>query len=153
MIQTYPDLRVILMSATIDTSLFSRYFGDCPIIEVEGKAYPVQEYFLEDAIEIVHFIPPPNDRKKKKGSGLEGEEEEEEENLNLVCDTSVYSLPTQHAMAQMSEKEFSFELIESLLTYFQSLNSPGAVLIFLPGWNSIFALHRHLSAHRVFGTT
>ena len=42
MIQTYPDLRVILMSATIDTSLFSRYFGDCPIIEVEGKAYPVQ---------------------------------------------------------------------------------------------------------------
>jgi ATP-dependent RNA helicase A len=152
MIQTYPDLRVILMSATIDTSLFSRYFGDCPIIEVEGKAYPVQEYFLEDAIEIVHFIPPPNDRKKKKGSGLEGEEEEEEENLNLVCDTSVYSLPTQHAMAQMSEKEFSFELIESLLTYFQSLNSPGAVLIFLPGWNSIFALHRHLSAHRVFGS-
>ena len=42
MIQTYPDLRVVLMSATIDTSLFSRYYGDCPIIEVEGKAYPVQ---------------------------------------------------------------------------------------------------------------
>ena len=42
MVQTYPDLRVVLMSATIDTSLFSRYFADCPIIEVEGKAYPVQ---------------------------------------------------------------------------------------------------------------
>lgn len=42
MIQMYPDLRVVLMSATIDTSLFSRYFGNCPIIEVEGKAYPVQ---------------------------------------------------------------------------------------------------------------
>ena len=42
MVQTYPDLRVVLMSATIDTSLFSRYFTDCPIIEVEGKAYSVQ---------------------------------------------------------------------------------------------------------------
>ena len=42
MIRVYPDLRVILMSATIDTSLFSRYYGNCPIIEVEGKTYPVQ---------------------------------------------------------------------------------------------------------------
>ena len=33
---------------------------------------------MEDAIEIVHFIPPPNDRKKKKGSGAEIEDEEEE---------------------------------------------------------------------------
>ena len=29
-----------------------------------------------------------------------------------MCDTSVYSLQTQHAMAQLSEKDFSFELIE-----------------------------------------
>ena len=39
MVRAYPDLRVILMSATIDTSLFSRYYGDCPIIEVEGKTH------------------------------------------------------------------------------------------------------------------
>ena len=42
MIRAYPDLRVVLMSATIDTSLFSRYYGNCPIIEVEGKMCPVQ---------------------------------------------------------------------------------------------------------------
>jgi ATP-dependent RNA helicase A len=154
MIRVYPDLRVILMSATIDTSLFSRYYGDCPVIEVEGKTYPIQEYFLEDAIQMVNFTPPPIDRKKKKssGGGGEAEEEEEEENLNLVCDTSVYSHHTQHAMAQLNEGDISFELIEALLLYFQSLQTPGAVLIFLPGWNTIFALHRHLTAHRVFGS-
>jgi hypothetical protein len=54
-------------------------------------------------------------------------------------------------MAQLSEKEIPFELIEALLNYFRSLNTPGAVLIFLPGWNSIFALLRHLSGHNVFG--
>ena len=56
-----------------------------------------------------------------------------QENLNLVCDTGVYSLQTQHAMAQLSEKEFSFELIEvrmcsaiflSLHAYTPSLLSP-----------------------------
>jgi len=52
MIYHYPDLRVVLMSATIDTSLFSNYFGNCPIIEVPGRAFPVQEYFLEDCIEM-----------------------------------------------------------------------------------------------------
>ena len=74
-----------------------------------------------------------------------------QEALNRTCDTSVYSLSTQHAMAQLSEKEIPFELIEALLNYFRSLNTPGAVLIFLPGWNSIFSLLRHLSGNNVFG--
>lgn len=30
------------MSATIDTTLFTNYFGGCPIIEMEGRTYPVQ---------------------------------------------------------------------------------------------------------------
>lgn len=42
MVHTYPDLRVILMSATIDTTLFTEYFNKCPIIEIPGRAYPVQ---------------------------------------------------------------------------------------------------------------
>lgn len=42
MVNTYPQLRVVLMSATIDTSLFSEYFGDCKIVEVYGRTHPVQ---------------------------------------------------------------------------------------------------------------
>jgi len=37
-----------------------------------------------------------------------------------------------------------FELIESLLKYIMSLNQPGAVLIFLPGWNLIVSLLKYL---------
>ena len=66
MIHTYPDLRVVLMSATIDTTLFSRYFNDCPIVEVPGRAFPVQEYYLEDCIQLTQFMPPPDSRKKNK---------------------------------------------------------------------------------------
>jgi ATP-dependent helicase HrpA len=37
-----PDLKVIITSATIDTQRFSQHFGDAPVIEVSGRAYPVE---------------------------------------------------------------------------------------------------------------
>jgi hypothetical protein len=46
MVHTYPEMRIILMSATIDTTLFSSYFGNCPIVEVEGSAFPVQVWIM-----------------------------------------------------------------------------------------------------------
>jgi len=36
-----PDLKVIVTSATIDTAAFSRHFGQCPVLSVEGRGYPV----------------------------------------------------------------------------------------------------------------
>lgn len=42
MIQKFPQLRVILMSATGNLKLFSEYFNNCPIIDVEGRCYPVK---------------------------------------------------------------------------------------------------------------
>ena len=42
MVQTFPDMRVVLMSATVDTSMFAEYFGNCQIVEVFGRQHPVQ---------------------------------------------------------------------------------------------------------------
>ncbi|MEY4385745.1 MAG: ATP-dependent helicase HrpB [Verrucomicrobiota bacterium] len=36
------DLKLIVTSATIDTQLFSRHFGNAPIIEVSGRLFPVE---------------------------------------------------------------------------------------------------------------
>ena len=46
MIEAYPNLRVILMSATIDTQMFTEYFGNCPIVEIEGRSFAVQGIVL-----------------------------------------------------------------------------------------------------------
>ena len=46
-----PDLKIIITSATIDTERFSQHFGDAPVIEVSGRAYPVEVRYrplLED---------------------------------------------------------------------------------------------------------
>ncbi|GFT52705.1 ATP-dependent RNA helicase A protein, partial [Nephila pilipes] len=150
MVRAFPQLRVILMSATIDTTLFQEYFGNCPIIEVSGRTFPVQEYFLEDCIQMLNFVPPPSTKKRRRDEEIL-DAEEPDENLNKVIGEN-YSPATKQAMASLSEKELSFELIEALLSYIKDLNVPGAVLIFLPGWNLIFALMRHLQQHPKFGT-
>ncbi|XP_067685396.1 uncharacterized protein [Haliotis asinina] len=43
-----PDLRAIITSATIDPDVFVRYFGDCPVLRVSGRMFPVEiEYLAE----------------------------------------------------------------------------------------------------------
>ncbi|XP_078355402.1 ATP-dependent RNA helicase A protein-like [Oculina patagonica] len=110
MIQAYPNLRVVLMSATIDTQMFTEYFGNCPIVEIEGRAFPVQEYYLEDVIQMLNFVPPLPEKKKKR----DDVDDDEEENCNLTCSDD-YSFQTKNALAQLSEKEMSFELVEVTL--------------------------------------
>ena len=58
--------QVVLMSATVDVDLFSKYFK-CPVIEVPERTFTVDRYFLEDTIEMMDFVPPPP-RKKSKNS-------------------------------------------------------------------------------------
>ncbi|XP_042664401.1 ATP-dependent RNA helicase A isoform X2 [Tyto alba] len=147
-VQAYPEIRVILMSATIDTSMFCEYFLNCPIVEVFGRTYPVQDYFLEDCIQMTQFIPPPKEKKKKEKDEESGEDDEA--NCNLIC-SDEYGPETKHSMAQLNEKETSFELIEALLIYIKTLNVPGAVLVFLPGWNLIYTMQKHLEMNPRFG--
>lgn len=59
-----PNLKVILMSATLNAELFSRYFTDprtghpCPHIHIAGFTYPVHTFYLEDVIELTGYTPP-----------------------------------------------------------------------------------------------
>ncbi len=36
-----PDLKLVVTSATIDTARFAAHFDDAPVVEVEGRGYPV----------------------------------------------------------------------------------------------------------------
>ena len=65
-----PDLKVVIMSATIDPDLFVQYFGCCPIVKVSGRTFPVdviwnplnslelplQRQYVQDAILVVKQI-------------------------------------------------------------------------------------------------
>ena len=42
-----PDLKLIITSATIDTTIFSKHFDNAPIMNVEGRSYPVEVRYDE----------------------------------------------------------------------------------------------------------
>ena len=43
------------MSATLDSNLFSGYFGGCPVLEAGGRTFPVEQSFLEDVYELIKY--------------------------------------------------------------------------------------------------
>ena len=51
----YPDIRLVLMSATLHEELFSDYFGGCPVIRVPGFTYPVKDFYLEDILRVTGY--------------------------------------------------------------------------------------------------
>ncbi|KAF0690083.1 Aste57867_18477 [Aphanomyces stellatus] len=53
-----PDLRLLLMSATMNTSLFCDYFGavspNCPVLSIPGFTYPVTCHYIKHVYEITN---------------------------------------------------------------------------------------------------
>lgn len=45
------DLKLIIMSATLNAELFSKFFDNAPILFIEGKMYPVSKHYLSDPTE------------------------------------------------------------------------------------------------------
>ncbi|CAL9731413.1 pre-mRNA-splicing factor ATP-dependent RNA helicase Prp22p [Monosporozyma unispora] len=42
-----PELKVIITSATLNSTKFSEYFNDCPIINIPGKTFPVEVLYSQ----------------------------------------------------------------------------------------------------------
>lgn len=56
---SYPDLKIILMSATIDSSIFVNYFdGRCPHVHIPGRIFNVNVYHLEETLAMVGYTNP-----------------------------------------------------------------------------------------------
>lgn len=41
-----PDLRLVISSATLDAGGFSEFFGGAPIVQVEGRTFPVEFHYM-----------------------------------------------------------------------------------------------------------
>src|SRR5205809_1716857 len=57
LIQERPELKLILMSATVDSQKFSAYLNDAPVLDIPGRTFPVEVRYLEDAIELTKYHP------------------------------------------------------------------------------------------------
>merc|ERR1712142_468862 len=62
------DMKVILMSATLDAEMFSRYFSNAPTVDIPGRLFPVREWLLEEIVEKLDYQPKTSGRERDKGN-------------------------------------------------------------------------------------
>ncbi|XP_039291006.1 3'-5' RNA helicase YTHDC2 [Nilaparvata lugens] len=48
-------MRLVLISASVDTADLSRYFNGCPVITVPGRLFTVNQHFLEDVLKLTDY--------------------------------------------------------------------------------------------------
>jgi ATP-dependent RNA helicase DHX57 len=108
------DLKVVLMSATIDAEAFERYFsslGRIGRVHIRGRTFPVTDYYKDD---IIRFT----------GHNMDNYDDEAEPDEKIVS-----------AALRSSGMRTDYELIAKIVEYIDAQlgSSDGGILIFLPG--------------------
>jgi len=110
------DLRVILMSATLDAEVFASYFKDVgPVgtVEIEGQTHPVQDFYIDDVVRMTNF------------NGARSDEFADDEEVEKSTVTALKSVGMR----------INYELIAATVCSIdrQLGQKDGGILIFLPG--------------------
>lgn len=107
------DLKVILMSATLEANIFEQYFGGSKRVgkvEIQGRTHPVEDLYLDDVVRMTGY---------QAGANYS----------DFDDDTSVSKAIQGLGMG------INYDLIAALVQEIDRDlgSSPGAILIFLPG--------------------
>ena len=164
------DLKVILMSATLNAEVFSAYFGNCPMFHVPGFTFPVTEFFLEETLAMTKYKPTQEMfdlynklysgryRKHLKMSKVDKNvyiEELESYKNSLKSRYSEELCDIICCMENFSQSKIAYDLIvhiiKHIMTNFStSSNERGAILVFLPGWDDIKQVNILLTKDKFF---
>jgi len=151
-----PELKVILMSATVDAARFSRYLNDAPILTVPGRTFPVQTQYLEDAIELTHYTGTSGPTRNSAASENDEDDEIASDQSGIPSKLPGYSPATRNVLSNYDEYAIDYDLITRLIetvAYDPQLSRfSSAVLVFLPGIAEIRQLNDILAGHPAFNT-
>ncbi|KAF7570899.1 ATP-dependent RNA helicase A [Pyrenophora tritici-repentis] len=113
-LRTRKDLKVILMSATLDAAVFEAYFkevGPVGRVEIEGRTHPVTDYYIDDILHFTGF----------KGYGMGEDDATDEKSFSANLRSIGFGI--------------NYDLIAETVRYIdrQLGEKDGGILIFLPG--------------------
>ena len=162
-----PELRVLLMSATLQADVFSRYFDECPVLNCKGRSYPVTEHFLEDVLTYTgHKLTPDSpcyladhQHWHKQSFTLHrgqhtAEWQDGGQSINPDYDEARYAdrpEGVRTVLRHLNEHVINLDLIIELLAHIDDEHGEGAILVFLPGIADISSLLNSLQVSRRFG--
>ncbi|KAI2615956.1 P-loop containing nucleoside triphosphate hydrolase protein [Hypoxylon sp. NC1633] len=125
------DLKLVLMSATLDAATFQDYFTSeglqVGLVEIAGRTFPVEDYYLDDIIRMTDFTVD-NSRYRDRDEGMDATDQNSgnkasQDPINKIIQKLGsrinYSLLVETAKAIDADLHYS--------------NKKGGILIFLPG--------------------
>jgi HrpA-like RNA helicase len=140
LVEDHNKIKVIVMSASLDVDKFSSYLNYCPVVNVQGRTFPVEHIYLEDFYvnrgpyglnhrslsvdDIDHLL---SDSDKRKLS------------MEKVYYKAAYGDYAEDILAFENSDELDLNMIAKHVLSIHNdydVNS-GAILIFLPGWDEI----------------
>ncbi|KAI1422153.1 DEAD/DEAH box helicase [Xylaria sp. FL1777] len=122
------DLKLVLMSATLDATTFKSYFTSeglqVGLVEISGRTFPVEDYYLDDIIRMTNFS---LERYRDRDEDYEGPVDRDTQNGEDSIKKIIQKLGSRINYSLLVE---TTKAIDEDLHY---SNKKGGILIFLPG--------------------
>ena len=154
---SYPKLHVVLMSATMDSERMAAYWSSkevthIPKIHIPGRTFPVQDFMLEEVLQMTGYTPPKNGKKKQHhprggkyqiqpslvDDDFDKEGDDADEKTPIESQPEDCVVPLEERLKRMNEKEIDYDLIAVLIkTLLRTKDDDGSILVFLPGAGEI----------------
>lgn len=114
-------LKIVLMSATVDVNIFKRYFRNLGTCHIEGRTFPIKDYFLEQILETLNFK-----IKRDKAFSYSDDEDSMKEYLRPSADCKFFN-----------SGQINYDLVSQVVLHaddqLQKADNDGSIIVFLPG--------------------
>jgi len=110
------DLKVILMSATLDADVFERYFGQASSVgrvEIQGRTHPVTDYYVDDVVRMIGG----------QAGAHNGYDDADDDTQEVAASLRALGMGINYQLIADLVRQIDRELGDQ----------PGGILIFLPG--------------------
>lgn len=141
------NLKIVLMSATVDPALFIQYFGGehkVGYTHIEGRTFPIEDYYLDSILDMTGYMPPsllakPKSRYNGRGNRDSRNNRDDRDTRDDNDDED--DSPPIKGPIDIGQKiialrnSISYDLITTLVQHIDRElgDKDGAILIFLPG--------------------
>lgn len=149
-------IKIVLMSATVDATKFSKYFDNAPVLDIPGRTFPVEVGFLEDAIEVTNKLDLKSSSETLSGSDYDSAAEVAPLDEIPVALPNEYSKETKNKLSKYDFTKIDYNLIcniaYAVATVPRYTKYSQAILIFLPGIGEIRRLSNLLMSTPFFSS-
>ncbi|CAL9729232.1 putative ATP-dependent RNA helicase YLR419W [Monosporozyma unispora] len=126
-----PDLKIVLMSATVNVDLFKNYFPKLATCHITGRTFPIKDFFLDDILKDLNFTIKKKSNTKNNNFYVDDGDDDDDS----VADGQ-YVQPDADSF-YFKSGQINYDLLCDVAAHvdqqLEKANNDGSIIIFLPG--------------------